>query len=502
MKKNSIKNIFNYVVYFMTLLHFSSCTYSQTNLIVDPDFENGSASWVLASGASRVTTGVYSGSYAIASIDASGANQTITGLSPNTTYLLTGWFKTSSKSPVNLGVKWHGGNELVVQTTSSTFTQLSIKFTTGAASTSATIYANNPSGGSNTMIVDNFSLTETTETPYKLVWSDEFNGTGAVDAANWSFENGFVRNEEQQWYQPENAFQKDGFLVFEARKENPINTRLNPNYVAGSTDWRKARRYINYTAASIKTVGKRSWLYGRFEIRAKVTNLNGTWPAIWTLGNSCEWPSNGEVDIMENYGGNVLANFAWGTNTRWTAKWDSFKKSASSLIAKDPDWFSKFHIWTLDWDENKMSIYLDGELLNEVDLSTTINGTSVCSSQNPFKQPHYLLLNLALISNATTVSNLPFPNQYVVDYARVYQYDTSLSVNEFQKGDPVKIYPNPVKDILNIDYPDGVSHFKMYDVSGKLLVQGSGREVNLSGFQKGVYFVKVQNSEAIKFIKE
>jgi len=352
------------------------------------------------------------------------------------------------------------------------------------------------------MIVDNFSLTETTETPYKLVWSDEFNGTGAVDAANWSFENGFVRNEEQQWYQPENAFQKDGFLVFEARKENPINTRLNPNYVAGSTDWRKARRYINYTAASIKTVGKRSWLYGRFEIRAKVTNLNGTWPAIWTLGNSCEWPSNGEVDIMENYGGNVLANFAWGTNTRWTAKWDSFKKSASSLIAKDPDWFSKFHIWTLDWDENKMSIYLDGELLNEVDLSTTINGTSVCSSQNPFKQPHYLLLNLALISNATTVSNLPFPNQYVVDYARVYQYDTSLSVNEFQKGDPVKIYPNPVKDILNIDYPDGVSHFKMYDVSGKLLVQGSGREVNLSGFQKGVYFVKVQNSEAIKFIKE
>lgn len=291
-------------------------------------------------------------------------------------------------------------------------------------------------------------------------------------------------------------------MIFEARKENPINTRPNPNFVAGSTDWKLSRRYINYTAASIRTAGKRSWLYGRFEIRAKITNLNGTWPAIWTLGNSCEWPSSGEVDIMENYGGNVLANFAWGTNTRWDANWDSFKKSASSLIAKDANWFSKFHIWTFDWDEKRMSIYLDDELLNQVDLTTTINGTAACSGQNAFKRPQYLLLNLALIKEATPVSNLPFPTQYVVDYARLYQYDTSLSVNQFQEGDRVKLYPNPVKDILNIEYPNGASNFKMYDVTGKLLVEGSGTQMDLSDFQKGVYFIKVQNSEAVKFIKE
>lgn len=502
MKKNNLRILFNYVVFLFTLLCFSSYTYSQTNLIVDPDFENGSAAWVLPSGASRVSSGVNSGSFALSALDSSGANQTITGLSPNTTYLLTGWFKTSSSSPVNLGVKLYGGNELVVQSTSSAFTQLSLKFTTGPASTTANIYAYNPAGGSNTMIADNFSLIYTTETPYKLVWSDEFNGTGAVDASNWSFENGFVRNEEQQWYQSDNAFQKDGYLVFEARKESPVNTRQNPNFVAGSTDWKTARRYINYTAASIKTAGKRSWLYGRFEIRAKVTNLDGTWPAIWTLGNSCEWPSNGEVDIMENYGGNVLANFAWGTNTRWNAKWDGYKKSASSLIAKDPNWFNKFHIWTLDWDEKRMSIYLDDELLNEVDLSTTLNGTAKCSGQNPFKQPHYLLLNLALIANATTVSNLLFPNQYIVDYARVYQYNASLSATQFRKTDPVKIYPNPATDILNIVYSDSPTTFKIHDDAGKLLVEGSGTQVDLHHFQNGVYFIKVQNSEAIKFIKE
>jgi beta-glucanase (GH16 family) len=433
MEKLHLKNRAKYLASYFILLTFSSCMYPQSNLIVDHSFENESASWVLTSGASRVTSNVNSGSYALGAVDNSSANQTITGLTPNTTYLLTGWLKSSSNSAVSLGVKWYGGNEMVMQTTSSTYTQLSIKFTTGPASTTANIYAYNPNGGSNMMFADNLTLIFTSETPYKLVWSDEFNGTGAVDPANWSFENGFVRNEEQQWYQPDNAVQKDGYLVFEARKENPIYTRLNPNFIAGSTDWKKGRQYINYTSSSINTAGKQSWLYGRFEIRAKIRNQNGTWPAIWTLGNSCEWPSNGEVDIMENYGGNVLANFAWGTNTRWTAKWDSYRKSMPSLLTKDPDWLSKFHIWTLDWDENRMSIYLDGELLNEIDLNTTINGTAVCSGQNPFKKPQYLLLNLALISNPTIVSNLPFPSQYIIDYARVYQLDTSLAIHKLKK---------------------------------------------------------------------
>ena len=265
------------------------------------------------------------------------------------------------------------------------------------------------------------------EKQYQLVWSDEFNGIGAVDAKNWNFENGFARNEEVQWYQPDNASQKGGYLIIEGRKENPINTRLNPNYDANSTDWRKSRQYINYTSSSITTKGKQSWLYGRFEIRAKITNQTGTWPAIWTLGNSCEWPSNGEVDIMENYGGNILANFAWGTHTKSTPKWDDVKKNVVEYFVKnDPNWLDKFHIWALDWDENKMSIYIDDLLINEVNLSETINGAANCAGDNPFKKKHYLLLNLALGSNGGSVSELSFPTQYCIDYVRVYQLDNSL----------------------------------------------------------------------------
>ena len=502
MKKHIFKKKLKYLLPSIILLLFSIYLYPQSNLINDPDFENGSAAWTISSGASRLATNAFSNSYAINATDNSGANQTISNLTPSTTYILKGWLKSSNGATISLGVKWHGGNELTAQTTSIVYTQLSLSFTTGPASTTAIVYVFNPSGGGNTMYADDLSLTYTSETPYKLVWSDEFNGTGAVDPANWSFENGFVRNEEQQWYQSDNAFQKDGCLIFEARKENQINTRLNPNYVAGSTDWRKSRQYINYTAASIKTVGKKSWLYGRFEIRAKVTNQDGTWPAIWTLGNSCEWPSNGEVDIMENYGGAILANFAWGTNVRWGAKWNSYKKSVSSLLTKDPDWLRKFHIWSLDWDVNRMSIYVDDELLNEVDLDTTLNGTAACSGQNPFKQPQYLLLNLALIANATTVSNISFPTQYAVDYARVYQLESNLNNNEVAVQKNATVYPNPFKNIINIICSETNPNFKLYDTLGKVLIKGKGSKVDMSVLRKGVYYIKVENLKVLKIVKE
>jgi len=63
------------------------------------------------------------------------------------------------------------------------------------------------------------------ESRYQLVWSDEFNNTGPPDPANWGYERGFVRNEEFQWYQPENARCIDGKLVIEARRERVENPR-------------------------------------------------------------------------------------------------------------------------------------------------------------------------------------------------------------------------------------------------------------------------------------
>ena len=162
---------------------------------------------------------------------------------------------------------------------------------------------------------------------YKLVWHDEFDVDGRPNSANWRYENGFVRNEELQWYQADNARVEGGLLVIEGRRERVTN----PNYQAGSTDWKTNRQYAEYTSSSLLTSGLHSWQFGRLEMLGRIVAKAGLWPAWWTLGVSGEWPSNGEVDIMEYYNGKVLANVACGTTTRWTAKWDSATKAVSSF---------------------------------------------------------------------------------------------------------------------------------------------------------------------------
>lgn len=249
---------------------------------------------------------------------------------------------------------------------------------------------------------------------YQLVWSDEFDKDGPVDTTNWRFEKGFVRNQEAQWYQEENAYCKDGLLIIEARKES----KENPIYEAGSTHWGRSRRTIEYTGSSINTRGRHDWQYGSFEMRARIPIGSGLWPAFWTLGIEGEWPSNGEIDIMEYYQGTILANIACGTDERWKAAWYDKKVSVDSLGGQA--WADEFHVWRMDWDENEIALYLDNQLLNNVTLDKLVNKDS--TGINPFKQPHYVLLNFALGGiNGGEIDDDLLPAKYEIDYVRVYQ---------------------------------------------------------------------------------
>lgn len=154
---------------------------------------------------------------------------------------------------------------------------------------------------------------------YTLVWSDEFEGEGRPNEENWIYEEGFVRNEELQWYQPDNAWLHDGLLVIEARPEQ----RANPMYEEGSRDWRKSRPVIECTSAALESRGKFDFCFGRVEVRARIPLAKGAWPAIWLKGSEGEWPACGEIDVMEFYrrGGvpTILANAAWASAERWRA---------------------------------------------------------------------------------------------------------------------------------------------------------------------------------------
>lgn len=248
---------------------------------------------------------------------------------------------------------------------------------------------------------------------YELVWSDEFNTDGTPDPVKWEYDSGFVRNEEAQWYQRQNAVCEGGNLVITGKKER----KDNPRYIAGSTDWRTKRQFVDYTSASLKMIKTHAFKYGKLEVKAKIDAQTGLWPAIWTLGVDGEWPSNGEVDVMEYYGDKILANFAYGSATRWQAIWDGANKTVVSLGGSL--WASQYHIWTLEWDADMMRILLDGEVMNTIDLSITINKID---GKNPFRQAHYLLLNLAMGgTSGGSLVNTILPSKYYVDYVRIYQ---------------------------------------------------------------------------------
>lgn len=248
---------------------------------------------------------------------------------------------------------------------------------------------------------------------YKLVWSDEFDKDGRPDSTKWNYEKGFVRNEEFQWYQPENARCEKGMLIIEAKKEQ----KPNPLYKAGSNEWRTNRENIEYTSSCLITKGKHQWKYGRFEMRARIDIDPGIWPAWWTLGVEKQWPENGEIDIMEYYRDTLLANIlCLGKNQskEWHSTYTGIQKLGGSA------WASKFHTWRMDWDEEEVALYVDDSLLNKMAVADLVNKDG--SGFNPFKQPHYMLLNVAIGGqNGGDPSKTAFPRRMEVDYVRVWQ---------------------------------------------------------------------------------
>jgi len=258
---------------------------------------------------------------------------------------------------------------------------------------------------------------------YELVWADEFDKDGSPDPCNWTYERGFVRNQELQWYQPDNARCENGLLIIEGRRQR----KANPGYKPNSRSWRQNRKQCEYTSASMTTRDRHNWQYGRFEMRGRIDTRAGLWPAFWTLGVRGRWPSNGEIDIMEYYRGMLLANAAWAAEKRGVPKWDTVRKPITDF--NDPQWSTKFHVWRMDWDVDSIELYVDDILLNTIDLKETFNEDK--DRKNPFHQPHYIILNLAIGgSQGGDPSSMEFPAKFEVDYVRVYKKKTQNATAE------------------------------------------------------------------------
>lgn len=239
---------------------------------------------------------------------------------------------------------------------------------------------------------------------YELVWSDEFDYEGLPNEEKWDYDlggNGWGNNELQYYTKGENVSVADGFLKIEARKEDYQN--------------------CEYTSTRLVSRGKGDWLYGKFEIYAKLPEGKGTWPAIWMLPTDWiygDWPASGEIDIMEHVG--YDQNRVHGSvHTQSYYHSIGTQKSSSVMVEGISD---DFHLYTLEWLPDMIIISVDQE--EYFRFKPTDFKQTPTYEQWPFDKRFHLLLNIAVGGNwggAMGVDETIYPQELLVDYVRVYQ---------------------------------------------------------------------------------
>ncbi len=270
--------------------------------------------------------------------------------------------------------------------------------------------------------------THTQAGAWRLIWSDEFSTDGLPDESKWSYEEGFRRNEEMQYYmkeRKENSRVENGLLILEGRKERMPNPRIGK----GRAAWQRSREFVDYTSASLTTNMKFEFTYGRVEVRAKMPRGDGMWPAIWTLGANIKdmgWPRCGEIDIMEYVGKQphtIHANnhFADPKIKDKSLRGKAVHKSAGGgkITINEP--YKEFHVYAIEWNEKEIKFFVDDKRYATFNIDMAGTGPD-----NPFRKPQYLMLNLAVGGSwGGKIDDSVLPQKYEIDYVRYYKAKTS-----------------------------------------------------------------------------
>ncbi len=318
-----------------------------------------------------------------------------------------------------------------------------------------------------------------------LVWSDEFQQNGAIDASKWHHQtimpNGFSWfNGEQQHYtnRINNSFVSDG----------------NLNIVAKREQFTQQGHTKQFTSARLNS--KFAFRYGRVDVRAKVPKNQGTWPAIWLLGKnisevgayffeqfgSVGWPACGEIDIMEHgiFHGSQ-DNFI--SSALHTPSSHGNTINHGGVVAPN-NIQDNFNVYSMNWSPNQITF-----MLNEVPYYTYAPAVKNASTW-PFDAEQFLLLNIAMGGVAGAIPSAFNEASMIIDYVRVYQNET-LSVD--QDHLPKFTIINPAKDFLMISNNHLINQVEIYDLNGRLVLSENKiqNSININGLNQGVYMVLI-----------
>jgi beta-glucanase (GH16 family) len=236
------------------------------------------------------------------------------------------------------------------------------------------------------------------DTPgWDLVWNDEFEGT-TVDAAKWTKEvTNNPANNELQAYTAGQVTVSAGNMVI-----------TSENIPTNGKQYRSGRVHSNFTKQ-----------FGRWEVRADLPTSRGMWPAIWLLPNTQQhnWPSQGEIDIMENRGNqpNLTSSaFHYGTNPPYNHQF-RFAEQTAARFGAPVNFHDGFHTFAVEWDETKLRFFVD-----DVHHWTLFN-SDVDGFVGNQSAPMWTMLNTAVGGDflpppdGTTV----WPQKFLIDYVRI-----------------------------------------------------------------------------------
>lgn len=396
------------------------------DLIVNGSFDNNGASW------SKTGTGTFgndNGNY-YGKLSSNSNNAAVyqgVSFKKNTDYVVKGKVKISNaKGQVFLAVKngqlsagLKDNNGKTIETTISSsedkagqYQDVEFTFNSGDNTSGSIAFIKWTNTDGNQDIIDEEvwiddvsvkAVSDASEDDqYEMVWADDFN-ENQLDTSNWDYELGSIRGVEQEHYvnDPENVYVKDGQLVLQVTNRDKEDQYKNP----------RGNRQVIYNSGSVRTHGKREFLYGRIEMKAKLPKGKGAFPAFWTLGSDftldgrisseqgASWPVCGEIDIMEMIGAenedlNGKSNKkVYQTLYAGSATDVDHSKSISTYTLPEGIFNDDYHIFGLNWSKNKMEFYVDNKIVGSIDYSNNEE------YKRCFNRPQYIQMNLATGGN-------------------------------------------------------------------------------------------------------
>ena len=298
---------------------------------------------------------------------------------------------------------------------------------------------------------------------YTLIWNDEFDGSGAIDPSKWFHQtqlpngNSWFNNELQHYTNRlDNSYVSDGTLKIVAKKE-------------AYTDQGQTKEY---TSARLNS--KYAFTYGKVEIKAKLPEGVGTWPAIWMLGQNISepgaywqtqgygttsWPHCGEIDIMEH----------WGANQNYVQSALHTPSSYGATINHGGQYISnattQFNVYTLEWTSEQMIFSVNGY------VHYTYNPDIQNSETWPFDSPQYLLMNIAI---EPSIASSFTETEMELDYVRVYEASILSSQAETVPNDfnVIQNNPNPFNPVTTLRYKlprESFVNITIYNMLGNLV---------------------------------